>query len=77
MINEMVENTPAASAVGMVMEEVMEEAAKNGMANTIWKEMERDDELMARIEKKIKDRESGKRMEKYDLERSAGSRRGN
>ena len=40
MVIEIVEETPAASAVGMIMKEVVEEAAKTGMTEKIWKELE-------------------------------------
>ena len=39
MVIEVVEETPAASAVGMIIKEVVEEAAKTGMTEKIWKEL--------------------------------------
>ena len=47
---EIVEETPAASAVGMIMKEVVEEAAKTGM---IWKELENDEDILQRIVQKF------------------------
>ena len=50
MVIEIVEETPAASAVGMIMKEVVEEAAKTGM---IWKELENDEDILQRIVQKF------------------------
>jgi hypothetical protein len=50
MVIDIVEETPAASAVGMIMKEVMEEAAKTGM---IWKELENDEDILQRIVQKF------------------------
>ena len=47
---DIVEETPAASAVGMIMKEVVEEAAKTGM---IWKELENDEDILQRIVQKF------------------------
>ena len=50
MVIDIVEETPAASAVGMIMKEVVEEAAKTGM---IWKELENDEDILQRIVQKF------------------------
>ena len=47
---DIVEEIPAASAVGMIMKEVVEEAAKTGM---IWKELENDEDILQRIVQKF------------------------
>ena len=71
LTKEMVEITPAASAVGKVLCDGMEEATRTGMANEIWREIQGDDSLIARIESKIKDRESIRRMEEFEMKRIA------
>ena len=67
MVLEMVEETPAASDVGMIIKE----AAKTGMTEKIWKELEKDDDILKRIIKKLEDRDNRKRLEKADEDRKS------
>jgi hypothetical protein len=53
MVIDIVEETLAASAVGMIMKEVVEEAAKTGMTEKIWKELENDEDILQRIVQKF------------------------
>ena len=71
LIQEIVEITPAASAVGKVLLEVMEEATRTGMINEIWNDIGGDDDMIARIGSKIKDRESTRRTEELEMKRTA------
>ena len=63
------EITPTAS--GKVLCNVMEKATRTGVANEIWKEIQGDDNMVARIESKIKVRESTRKMEKHEMKRTA------
>jgi hypothetical protein len=71
MVIEIVEETPAASAVGMIMKEVVEEAAKTGMTEKIWKELENYEDILQRIVQKVEDRESRKMLEKAEEDRKS------
>jgi proline dehydrogenase len=66
MVIEIVEEAPAASVVGMIMKKVVEEAAKTGMTEKIWKELENDEYILQRIVQKVEDRESRKMLEKAE-----------
>ena len=67
MVIEIVEETPAASDVGMIIKE----AAKTGMTEKIWKELEKDDDILKRIIQKLEDRDNRKRLEKADEDRKS------
>ena len=42
----MVEETPTASAVGKIIDEVVEEATITGIVENIWKELEEDNDML-------------------------------
>jgi hypothetical protein len=46
MVVKMVEETPAASAVGKIIDEVVEEATITGIVENIWKELEEDNDML-------------------------------
>ena len=67
---EMVEATPAESAVGKVLEEMMDEATIAGATEMIWKELQGGEEMMAKIKHKMNDRDNTNRMEKQAKDRN-------
>ena len=69
MVIDMVEETPAASAVGRIVKEVVDEAAMTGMTDNIWKELENDEDILNRIVQKIEDRNNTRRLGKAVKER--------
>ena len=68
------EETPVASAVGRIMKEVVDEAAKTGMTENIWKELENDIDILNRMVQKIEGRNNTRRLEKAVEERKTGLR---
>ena len=64
MVEELVNNTPANSVVGRIVDEVIREAALMGQTASIWKELESDEVPLKMIEGKIEDRKHTKRLDK-------------
>ena len=71
LIQEIVESTPATSVVSKVLYEVTEEATRTGIVNMIWNDMKGDDDIIVRIDSKIRDRESTRRLEDLEIKRTA------
>ena len=64
----MVEETPTASAVGKIIDEVVEEATITGIVENIWKELEEDNDMLDRIVQKIEEKSTKRRLVKADEE---------
>ena len=69
MVEELVNNTPANSVVGRIVDEVLSEAALMGQTASICQELESDEVLLKMIEGKIEDRKHTKRLEIEEEER--------
>ena len=70
MVVKMVEETPPASAVGKIIDEVVEEATITGIVENIWKELEEDNDMLDRIVQKIEENSTKRRLVKADEERN-------
>ena len=53
IVEKIIKETPATSVVGRIMDNVLSEAALVGQTALIWKELEKDEILLKRIEEKM------------------------